>query len=104
MTAQTLRELVEKATPAPWIINKGNITTVPTHKVWGKSYAEQGVVHVLVATQPSTDNAKLIAYLRNHASDFIKLIEAAENMRDCSYTLSPQNERLAEALAAFKEE
>jgi len=46
-------------------------------------------------------DAELIAYLRNHAQDFIKLIEAAE--RHCVKRMLDDNHELRQALAAFKE-
>jgi hypothetical protein len=52
----------------------------------------------------------LITYLRNHAQDFIRLMEAAENFEYSrkEYTYNHQEtigaaNKLSEALAAFKE-
>ena len=95
MTAQTLRELEAKATEGRW-----NYT--------GQHYGDRGErFHVIEANGievtgefggPDEDDCKLIAYLRNHCSDFIKLIEAAEAAYE-----TDGDTRLWEALAPFKD-
>ena len=99
MTAAKLRELEAKATEGTWYVDEckqpdghalaclGNVfidTNAP--KVNGTRYKEP------------KDDAELIAYLRNHAQDFIKLIEAAELQNRQWH--SPL---VSEALAAFKD-
>lgn len=42
--------------------------------------------------------------MREAAEKYKSLVEAAENMRDCSATLTPQNERLTAALEALNKE
>ena len=115
MTAAKLRELEAKATEGPW-----NYT--------GQHYGDRGErFHVIEANGievtgefggPNKDDCELIAYLRNHCSDFIKLMEAAEEVVkvldsddkaivDTVWVSDGMPEtlrdRVDEALAAFKE-
>jgi len=116
MTAAKLKELVAKATEGPWVESGGNVKTKAHFSKWGKSYLEEGMVSKLVCVQPH--DAELIAYLRNHCSDFIRLMEAAEeaaialNMglgqQEAKYEQAvtqavKSRDMLTEALAAFKE-
>ena len=48
-------------------------------------------------------NGKLIAFLRNHAQDFIKLVQAAEAANKSHPFDGAWRKPLSEALAAFKE-
>ncbi len=75
-----LKRLNEAATPGPWCAEipdmirynngDGNIG-----EIW--SSPNNPETHIQC-------DAELIVYLRNHAADFIALIEAAKEMRECS--------------------
>lgn len=105
MTAQTLRELEAKATEGPWATDFSDAITVK-----GGDGARVAIVTNLSKfTRRDTNeveaNAELIAYLRNHAKDFIRLMEAAEVM--CGQKDGDDLEaeaKMLEALAAFKEQ
>jgi len=135
MTAAKLRELEAKATDGPWELGvyddmggydsmTGGITVGPI-TLDGKDYGQKSCEEIYIDSYVNlTADAELIAYLRNHAQDFIKLMEAAEKgFVALDYTMGKQSEffhnemmqgkdphsviksweGLREALAAFKE-
>ena len=105
MTAAKLRELEAKATEAPWKVRQmGGECFVEGNKVQGRTIAGDYKTEVLSDGDydEKLGDAELIAYLRNHTQDFIKLIEAAE--RHCVKRMLDDDHELREALAAFKEQ
>jgi|DEB3_MinimDraft_2_1074329.scaffolds.fasta_scaffold05178_7 hypothetical protein len=116
MTAAKLRELEAKATKGPWYCadwtedDGPNKTTIEAHSkevlsagqssIWPYGIQKTCVAKTFEGCNPLPD-AELIAYLRNHAQDFIKLIEAAK--RHCVKRMLDDDHELRQALAAFKE-
>ena len=109
MTAAKLRELEVKATGGVWEV-------LPCSN-GGKLLVRGNKMNKSTQMMPDAD-PELIACLRNHCSDFIKLIEAAEKfiaaedaprVDDFVPTIESLNDRiqarddLREAVAAFKE-
>ena len=76
--ADELRKMHEAATPGPWKIYDDSNQTVKRIEVVaiGKTIAH------IYRSVPAVDlpNAELFTYLRNHAADFVALIEAAEGL------------------------
>ena len=131
MTAQTLRELVEKATeesPTPELWESVQLMNDGREDQYYLNDATDSLVfieHRSGIPVTSKHRAELIAYLRNHCSDFIKLMEAAEKRThhyECEdpWYSCPKSENgcaddrmgpectcgadeMREALAAFKE-
>jgi len=104
MTAAKLRELEAKATEGPWNVFKHFASPFPERSdICGKTRDDD------VCENALDSNAELIAYLRKHAQDFIKLMEAAELIQGIldhptkSVTVLDAA-KLREALAVFKEQ
>jgi hypothetical protein len=104
MTAAKLKELEAKATP-------GHIVVVDCRPDRDLLTLTDGIsvlcrIENRVSQRPldSEDeaNAELIAYLRNHCKDFIRLMEAAELAINSDTT--EDRVLLIKALAAFKEQ
>ncbi len=102
MTAAKLKELEAKATEGTLeIAEKYNCVDI---RVIEGPYIANFNQSAAINWQRKEANAKLYAYLRNHAKDFIKLIDAAEVM--CGQTDGDDLEaeaNMLEALAAFKD-
>jgi hypothetical protein len=102
-----LSALLAKATEGVWYV--GSMDKPDGHALaWlGDVYIDTDAPKVNgTRYKEPKDDAELIAYLRNHAQDFIRLMEAAENMRDCKgrYHTEQATTKVFEALAAFKEQ
>ncbi len=118
MTAAKLIELEAKATEGEWYV--GEIDKPDGYALaWlGNVYIDTHApkVNGLSRYKDQKDDADFIVELRNHAQDFIKLIEAAEKIAPYTDTLIcyastadefPLNgavKEFHEALAAFKEQ
>jgi hypothetical protein len=117
MISAKLKKLEAKATKGPWKARPEYGCRNPEDwEVAPDIKTEIGVTTELLRTWNyeknfNKANAELIAYLRNHAQDFIRLMEAAEeaherwetpNWKDAEYTAHVMN-KLRKALAAFKE-
>jgi hypothetical protein len=109
MTAAKLKELEAKATEGPCVACR----IEPTSAADGfyEPYAPYVIggfprmVQVDRSFYIHADDMALIAYLRNHCKDFIRLMDAAEVM--CGWVSGDDLEaeaKMVEALAAFKEE
>jgi hypothetical protein len=114
MTAAKLKELEAKAGKDKWRV-LCDLDGEPR----GIQFGLDGGVFMHSAMPNSAGKVELIAYLRNHCSDFIRLMEAAEKqLSNCAcrgqgviLTSSPDYQcascgqcvDLREALAAFKE-
>lgn len=98
MTAAKLIELEAKATEGPWYESNSDQA--------GLVHAVEDDFDTWVMTGRK-NNRELIAYLRNHCKDFIRLMEAAEAVKRYpllrSHIGSQLDDVLEEALAAFKE-
>ena len=76
MTAAKLIELEAKATEGKWLVSHDG-----DYSLLYVDYPQHGVklpLAEIYSNMQETD-AELIAYLRNHCKDFIRLMEAAEN-------------------------
>jgi len=106
MTAQTLRKLVAKATEGGWYVGTMDKPDGYALAWLGNVYIDTHApkVNGLSRYKDPADDAELIAYLRNHADDFIKLIEAAENVERYLDANRRRMPALSEALAPFKEQ
>jgi hypothetical protein len=102
MTAAKLKELEAKATPGKWSAAQGHVTALET-----EDRCHMDINCHSGNRDDAKHNARLIAYLRNHCSDFIRLIEAASAVKRYpllrSHIGSQLDDALEEALAAFKE-
>jgi hypothetical protein len=118
MTVAKLRELEAKATPGPIVVvdcrpDRDLLTLTDGISVLCR--IENRVTQRPLDSEDEA-NAELIAYLRNHCSDFIRLMEAAEYWAK-EYSIAEDSGELQhwptreiaaakatyEALAAFKE-
>jgi hypothetical protein len=109
MTGAKLKELEARATEAPWKLIKHS----DGQHMWGEVWAtERDEDYQVIHEQWNSYNAELVAYLRNHAQDFIRLMEAAEatlKMYDApdsagsSLNYYASLQELRQSLAAFKE-
>jgi hypothetical protein len=100
MTAAKLKELEARATPGKWSAAQGHVTAPET-----EDCCHMDINCHSGNRDDAKHNARLIAYLRNHCKDFIRLMDAAENLinspdedSDSKYYFELQS-----ALAAFKE-
>jgi len=105
MTAAKLKELEARATEGPWEISEH--TADGLLSVWAPALDDDGLEDPIeiVTDQIIPENALLVAYLRNHAQDFIRLMEAASavlHAPDDDADVKAYYE-LDNALAAFKE-
>lgn len=95
-----LKKLHEAATAGPWEKNRGNYNVIAPNESVPDSY------HVFSADghdyERMTNNIELIAYLRNNAQNFVALIEAAEDAKNCSDDRGIIRQLIA-ALAPFAE-
>jgi hypothetical protein len=114
MTAAKLEELEAKATEGPWYCGRIDPSSAAGDfsEPWSPWVYPNGPRCVTVGRSQAihADDMALITYLRNHAQDFIRLMEAAENFEYSrkEYTYNHQEtigaaNKLSEALAAFKE-
>jgi hypothetical protein len=106
MISAKLKELVAKATDGPHVVDDANFELVAidgdAYK-YVSSFDPRAFSDTELTGEEIAANAKLYCYLRNHAQDFIRLMEAAEQIKanagrpEIVYTLAK------EALAAFEE-
>jgi hypothetical protein len=101
MTAAKLIELEARAIPGKWSAAQGHVTAPET-----EDRCHMDINCHSGNRDDAKHNARLIAYLRNHAQDFIRLMEAAENgyngWLNGGDVAGPMY-RLRDALAALKE-
>ena len=85
-----LKELHLAAMPAGWLTHDFLVY-----------FADSAGGFSLKNCPKNIETAELIAYLRNHAPDFIALIEAAEKMASSTYDYTDTH-NLRKALAPFR--
>jgi hypothetical protein len=109
MTAAKLKELEARATEGPWKVRQMRSDCfVEGNKVQGQTIAGDYKTEILSDGDydEKLHDAELIAYLRNHCKDFIRLMEAAEEVCVIGdlQRLSDGLAKLRLALAAFEEQ
>lgn len=85
---ETLRTLDAAATPGPWS-SKDLGRKLPPLPPPSPSQGPMPMSSSMAYYRLSTDEVRLIAYLRNHATALIGCVEALERLRDCDWVITP---------------